>query len=112
MGMIYLTVCHPPLLPCPPVCVCQLAQEVAAMQSDVEGAVGITDAAEGGQRECAQKVVELERQINDFGRERERRLKELEKGMKGLKLGAAAALKDLKVGCRGGNVEGGEGVSV
>ena len=67
------------------------------MQSEVEGATGITDAAEGRQRECAQKVAELERQINDFGRERERRLGELEKRIKGRRLEAAAALKDLKV---------------
>lgn len=94
-----LTVCH-----ARPLCGCQLAQEVAAMQSEVEGATGITDAAEGRQRECAQKVAELERQINDFGRERERRLKELEKRIKGCRLEAAAALKDLKVGCRGRDV--------
>ena len=67
------------------------------MQSEVEGATGITDAAEGRQRECAQKVAELERQINDFGRERERRLGELEKRIKGCRLEAAAALKNLKV---------------
>ena len=71
------------------------------MQSQVAGATAITDAAEGRQRECAQKVGGLELEINDFGRERERRMKELEKRIKGAKVEAAGAMKELKVGWRG-----------
>lgn len=52
---------------------------------------------ENHHNECIKKVSDLERTINEHGRDRETRLKDVEKNIKSTKKEMTAASKDLKV---------------